>query len=307
MDKFESIRAFIQVVEHAGFAAAARSMNVSRSAVNKLVINLENDLGIQLLNRTTRRVNPTETGLAFYERCTRIMADLEEAELSISQLHDEPRGNLRVNAPMSFGVLYLSKNVAEFAARYPDLRVQLTLDDRLVDPIEEGYDVNIRIADPKKSSSLINQYIAPMHYVLCASPAYLKRHGNPTCPDDLRHHSCLHYGYLSTGNQWKLVGEDEEYAIPIHGAMCSNNGEVLCDAAVNSLGIALLPEFIACNALQRGQLEALLPTYQLPDLSVFAVYPVNRHLSVKVKMFVEFLLEHFGQTPPWTIGSVSSE
>ncbi len=301
MDKFESIRAFIQVVDQGGFAAAARSMNLSRSAVNKLVINLENDLGVQLLHRTTRRVNPTETGLAFYERCTRIMADLEEAELSVSQMHDEPRGNLRINAPVTFGVRYLSNVVARFTAQYPDLRVQLTLDDRFVDPIEEGYDINIRITKLLESPSLISQLIAPMHYVLCASPSYVMRHGCPSHPDELRHHSCLHYGYLSTGNQWKLIGDGVEHTIPIYGALCSNNGEVLCNAAIEGLGIVLLPEFIVCDALRDGLLQSLLASFQLPDIAVYAAYPVNRHLSVKVKLFVEFLQNYFGQSPPWAM------
>lgn len=299
MDKFESIRAFIQVVDHKGFASAARTMGLSRSAVNKLVINLEKELGTQLLNRTTRRVNPTETGLAFYERCTQIMGDLEEAELSISRLHDEPRGNLRINAPMSFGVQHLSKHVAEFTAQYPDLKVQLTLDDRFVDPIQEGYDINIRIAEHIESLSLFSQFIAPMRYVLCASQLYLDRHGTPNHPNDLRDHSCLHYGYLTTGNQWKIIGEDGEHTISIHGAICSNNGEVLCDAAIQGLGIALLPEFIVSAALKSGQLQILLSTYQLPDIAVRAIYPVNRHLSVKVKMLIDFLHTQFSDAPPW--------
>ncbi|MEB3212405.1 MAG: LysR family transcriptional regulator [Leptolyngbyaceae bacterium] len=291
MDKFESIRAFIHVVEHNGFAAAARAMGVSRSAVNKLVINLEKELGTQLLNRTTRRVHPTETGLAFYERCTQIMGDLEEAELSISRLHQEPRGNLKINAPMSFGIKHLSKHVAAFASHYPDLKVQLTLEDRLVDPIQEGYDLNIRIAGQTESQSLLSQEIAPMRYLLCAAPIYLSRAGTPTHPTDLRHHSCLHYGYLATGNQWKFMGEDGEHTISIRGAMCSNNGEVLCDAAIANLGIVLLPEFLVEDALSEGQLQVLLPDYHLPEIAVYAVYPINRHLSVKVKLLIEFLHE----------------
>ncbi|MEO1519411.1 MAG: LysR substrate-binding domain-containing protein [Cyanobacteria bacterium J06633_2] len=293
MDKFESIRAFINVVDHNGFASAARAMGVSRSAVNKLVISLEKELGTQLLNRTTRRVHSTETGLAFYERCVQIMSDLEEAELSISRLHEEPRGNLRINAPMSFGIKHLSKHVSAFASQYPDLKVQLTLDDRFVDPIEEGYDLNIRIADSFTSQSLLSQEIAPMQYRLCASPAYLEHAGIPAHPDDLRHHSCLHYGYLTTGTQWKLSGDDGEHTISIRGALCSNNGEVLCDAAIAGLGVVLLPEFIVSDALREQKLQVLLPAYQLPRIAVYAVYPINRHLSVKVKLLIDFLQDQF--------------
>lgn len=311
MDKFESIRAFLQVVDQGGFAAAARAMNVSRSAVNKLVINLENDLGTQLLNRTTRRVSPTETGLAFYERCARIMADLEEAEFAVSQLHEEPKGNLRINAPMSFGTRYLARRVARFTAQYPELRVQLTLDDRFVDPIEEGYDLNIRIAEPVESPSLISQVIAPMGYVLCASPVYLERRGTPISPTELRDHSCLHYGYLSTGNQWTFVrntneigdthDSPEEHTIAIRGALCSNNGEVLCEAAMEGLGIVLLPEFIVCEGIRKGKLQVILSDYVLPSIAVNVLYPVNRHLSAKVKLLIEFLQSQFGPIPPWTI------
>lgn len=150
MDKFESIRAFTQVVASGGFAAAARDMGLSRSAVNKLVIGLENELGVQLLHRSTRVVTPTETGLAFYERCIEILASLEEAERSVTQLHGEPRGRLRVNAPMSFGTMHLAPALADFLVQYPDLQVQLTLNDRFIDPIEEGFDVTVRIAEPQK-------------------------------------------------------------------------------------------------------------------------------------------------------------
>jgi len=299
MDKFESMRAFVQVVEQEGFAAASRVMGMSRSAVNKLVINLENELEVQLLHRTTRHVSPTETGRAFYHRCIGILADVEEAERSISQLHDEPRGTLRINAPLSFGMRHLSPAIAEFIQQYPDLTVQLTLDDRFVDPIEEGYDLNIRIAEPKESPSLINQPLTPVRRVLCASPAYLKQRGIPNHPSELRQHSCLHYGYLATGNQWKLIGADEEYLILVKGAFCSNNGDALCDAAIQGLGIALLPTFIAGHALREGQLHMVLPDYSPPPIHACILYPVNRHLSAKVTLFSEFLQTRFGDRPPW--------
>lgn len=291
MDKFESIRAFTQVVETGGFAAAARLLDVSRSAVNKLVINLESELGVQLLHRTTRRVSPTETGRAFYDRCVRILADLEEAELAVSQLHEEPKGNLKINAPMSFGILHVAPVVTDFAAQYPDLRVQLTLEDRFVDPLEEGYDLNIRIAEPFTSNSLIVQAIAPAPRVLCAAPQYLQAKGIPTTPEELEQHSCLHYGYLATGNQWRLIGAEGEHRVSVKGALCSNNGEVLRTAALNGLGIALLPLFIVESALQQNTLQVVLPNYHPPEIVVQVTYPVNRHLSTKVKLFVTFLKE----------------
>ena len=301
MDKFESIRAFTQVVNSGGFAAAAREMGLSRSTVNKLVIALESDLGVQLLHRSTRVVTPTETGLAFHERCVEILASLEEAERSVTQLHEEPRGKLRVNAPMSFGTMHLAPALADFLVHYPDLQVQLTLNDRFIDPIEEGFDVTLRIAKLQESASLIAHPFAPVQRVLCASPTYLETHGIPIHPDELRHHSCLHYGQLAVENQWTLVGPEGEQTIAVNGVLCSNNGEVLRDAAVRGLGITLLPMFIVAQELQQGMLQIVLPDYHPPDLSIAAIYPVNRHLSTKVRLLVDFLQERFGQQPDWTV------
>ena len=210
MDKFESLRAFTHVVASGGFAAAAREMGLSRSTVNKLVINLEDDLGVQLLHRTTRRVNPTATGLAFYARCVSILADLEDAELAVAQLHEEPKGTLRINAPMSFGTLHLAPVLTDFISQYPDLQVQLTLEDRLVDPMEEGFDLTLRISEPPDSPNLIVHPIASANRVLCAAPAYLERRGAPTLPNDLKTHSCLHYGHLANKYQWTLWGPPRE-------------------------------------------------------------------------------------------------
>ncbi|MBF2034003.1 MAG: LysR family transcriptional regulator, partial [Leptolyngbyaceae cyanobacterium T60_A2020_046] len=233
MDKFESIRAFVRVVEVGGFAAAAREMGLSRSAVNKLVLNLEDDLRVQLLHRTTRKVSPTPTGLAFYERCVAILADLEEAELAVSTLQTEPRGQLRVNAPMSFGTLFLAPAIADFLQHYPDLHVELSLSDRLIDPIDEGFDVTVRIAQPPDTPSLIVHELFPAPVILCAAPGYLSHHGVPQNPADLAHHACLTYGHLATDMQWTLMGPDGEHRVSIRGPLCSNNGEPLRDAAIH--------------------------------------------------------------------------
>jgi len=299
MDKFESMRAFTQVVRSSGFAAAAREMGLSRSAVNKLVIALENELGVQLLHRSTRVVTPTETGLAFHERCVEILASLEEAERSITQLHAEPRGRLRVNAPMSFGTMHLAPALADFLVQYPALQVQLTLSDRFVDPIEEGFDVTVRIAKLPESASLIVHPLAPAQQVLCAAPSYLETYGTPTNPAELHHHSCLHYGQLAVEDQWTLVGPDGEQTISVDGVLCSNNGEVLKDAAVRGLGVTLLPTFIVGQELQQRTLQVVLPDYHPLELSIAVIYPVNRHLSTKVRLLVNFLQEQFGHQPDW--------
>lgn len=295
MDKFDSMRAFTQVVAAGGFAAAARQMGLSRSAVNKLVIALENELGVQLLHRSTRVVTPTETGRAFYERCVDILASLDDAECSIAQLQKHPQGRLRLNAPMSFGTMHLAPALADFLTHYPDLQVQLTLSDRFIDPIEEGFDVTIRIAQPQENASLIVHPLTSVQRVLCAAPAYLQAHGTPQHPEDLRYHSCLHYGQLAIATQWTLLGPQGECLIPVNGVLCSNNGEVLKDAAVRGLGITLLPTFIVAQAVQQGTLDIVLPAYQGSELSISVIYPVNRHLSTKVQLLVEFLQERFGQ------------
>ena len=291
MDKFESMIAFVTVVKEAGFAAAARKMQVSRSAVNKLVINLENHLGVQLLYRTTRQVTPTDNGLAFYERCLEILSSLEEAELAVSQQHSEPKGNLKINAPMSFGISFLGQKIADFMTRYREIKIQLTLEDRFVDPIAEGYDLLIRISSPLQSPSLIVHPITTITRILCAAPSYLLSKGIPADAQDLKTHSCLHYGYLATGGRWQFIYEGEEQFVSIDGAFCSNNGEVLRDAALKGLGIVQLPKFMVEKELKRGDLQIVLPTYQLPELTLYVVYPVNRHMSKKVQLFTQFIQE----------------
>ena len=293
MDKFASMRAFTQVVESGGFAAAARKMGVSRSTVNKLVINLEDELKVQLLQRSTRQVNPTPTGLAYYERCINILAEVEAAENTIAQLQTKPKGTLKINAPMSFGTLYLGKAIAEFMIQYPELQVQLTLDDRFIDPVAEGYDLTIRIAQPEKSPSLVTKAIAPVSRVLCAAPSYLEKHGIPQHPQELTQHSCLHYGHLVAGNQWLLLNGEREYQVNVKGVLCSNNGEILKDACVRGLGITLLPNFIIRSELNDERLAIVLPDYQPPAISLCLVYPLNRHLNTKIKLFTEFFQQKF--------------
>ena len=300
MDKLTSIRAFTRVVQHGNFAAAARELRLSRSAVSKYVIELERELGAQLLVRTTRSASPTENGQAYYERCIAILADLEEADRAVASLQSEPRGLLRVNAPMSFGTLHLGRAIADFMEKYPELQIQLVLSDQQIDPVQEGFDVTLRIAD-LPSSSLIARKIAPAARVVCAAPSYLARRGLPKHPSELRDHDCLTYGYLATGNQWKLTGPDGDHWIQIPWTLCSNNGEVLRDAVVKGRGIALLPTFIVGADLQEGGLRSILTDYRAPEISVYAIYPQTRHLSVKVRVFIDFLIKRFGGRPYWDL------
>lgn len=299
MNKFTTIKAFTKVVEAGGFAAAARQMGLSRSVVNKYVTALENELGTQLLRRSSRQVSPTEAGIAFYDRAVLILNELDEAFAAVTQLQEQPRGNLRINAPMTFGSLHLSPVVADFMARYPDVHVELVLNDRFVDPIEEGFDVTIRIAEPNPSTSLITREIAPVRRALCASPGYLAAHGEPQEPKELRRHRCLHYGYQETGNLWKLAGARGEIPVRINCVMWSNNGDSLKKVALRDQGIAMLPTFIVGDELRLGRLRTVLSDYQPPAITLSALYPRHRHLSAKTRLFIEFLIDTFGRDPYW--------
>jgi DNA-binding transcriptional LysR family regulator len=303
MDKLTSMRAFTRVVTHGSFSEAARELRLSRSAVSKYVIDLEEELGVQLLNRTTRKASPTENGLLYHERCLAILAEIDEADAAVSSLHSEPRGLLRVNAPMSFGTLHLGPVIAEFMARHPKLQIQLILSDEQIDMVQEGFDVTLRIAD-LAASSLIARKIVVLDRALCASASYLASRGTPKHPDDLRQHDCLTYGYLATGTQWKLTGKDGDHWINVPWSLCSNNAEVLRDAAIQGRGIALLPTFIADADLEQGRLQRLLKGYQAPELTLCALYPPTRHLSVKVRLFIDFLVGRFGGRTGWgrTVG-----
>jgi len=291
VDKLGSLRAFVKVVELGSFSEAGRQLRLSRSAVSKYVADLENDLGVQLLNRTTRRASPTENGQAYFERALTILADLDAADQSVAHLQSTPSGLLRVNAPMSFGTIRLGPLIADFMARYPELQIQLVLNDEHVDPVQEGLDVTLRIAE-LESSSLIARKIVPIDRVVCASSDYLARRGTPVHPDDLRDHTCLTYGFLSTGNQWKLSGPDGDHWIQPRWNLCANNAEVLRDAAVRGRGIALLPVFIAAKELKSGALRSILTDYKAPVLALYAIYAPTRHLAVKVRLFIDFLIEH---------------
>ncbi len=301
MDQLQGMRAFVKVVEAGGFAAAARELGLSRSVVNKHVINLEHDLGAQLLRRSTRQVTPTESGLAFYDRCVQILADVSEAVAMVSALQHQPSGNLRINAPMSFGATHLAPLVAQFMADHQDVHVELVLNDRVVDPIEEGFDLTIRVGEPQATTSLITSAVVPAHRVLCASPEYLERHGEPGDLGALRRHRCLHYGYQESGSQWRLIGEGVDRTVAINCVMWSNNGDVLKAAALGDQGIALLPTFIVGDALQTGQLRTVLPAFRPPEISVCLLYPRHRHLSGKVRAFVEAVEGRFGGRPFWDL------
>ncbi len=300
MNLLDGMRAFTRVVESGGFAAAARELGLARSVVHKQVVKLEQALGTQLLRRSTRQVSPTETGQAFYQRCLPILADVDAAIAQVSELQDMPRGELRINAPMSFGASQLAPIVAAYMADYPDVHVELALNDRFVDPIEEGFDISIRISAPRAFTSLVTREICPVRLVLCASGGYLAARGEPASVQDLQRHRCLHYGYQESGARWLLTHAGEEISVAVNCAMWSNNGDVLAQAALHHQGIALLPTFIVGAWLQNGQLRAVLTEHEPAPLQLTALYPRHRHLSTKVTRFLDLLDSHLGNRSPFT-------
>lgn len=306
MDKLAAMDVFVKVVTHGNYAEAARVLGLTRSAVSKAVMELEHQLGARLLDRTTRRVSPTEAGLAYHDACVDILARVAETELQVSRLHEEPKGVLRMNAPMSFGVLYLASAVAEFMALYPELKIELTLNDRYIDPIEEGVDVTIRIGK-LADSSLIARRLAPARLVLVASPAYLQASGMPHTPDDLIRHRCLTYGHTTTLQRWQLMDGGEVVSVPITSALCSNNGDVLRAAALGGEGVAMLPTFLVGPDIEAGKLRVVLPDHAPEAHGIYALYAPNRYLAAKTRIMIDFLAGRFGDAPAWDRFSIGSD
>ncbi|MGZ9106426.1 MAG: LysR family transcriptional regulator [Rhodoplanes sp.] len=296
MDKLDAMHAFTKVVTLGGYAAAARQLGRTRSAISKAVMELEHLLGVRLLDRTTRKVRPTEAGLAYYERCAAVLAEIEETEIRIAGLHDAPKGMLRINGPMSFGTAYLAGAVADFLAGYPDLRIELLLNDRFIDPLEEGVDVTVRIGK-LADSSLVARRLAATRRVLVAAPDYLARHGAPQQPEDLAAHRCLVYGQVAARQRWQLWRDGEAISVQVASAVCANNGEVLREAACKGLGIALLPTVIAGEAIKSGKLVVVLEPFSPPPLPIHALYAPNRFLAAKTRLFIDFLAARFADAP----------
>src|SRR5712675_597287 len=295
------MRVFAKVVETASFTGAAARLGISASMVSQHVKELEERLGVRLLNRMTRKVSLTETGRAYYERCTRLLADLEETEQAVSDMQAAPRGELRVNATPAFGILQLTPAIADFTNRFPAISVELMLSERMVDLIEEGFDVAVRVEE-LPDSSLVARQLAPCRMVVCGAPSYFEKHGKPRTPADLTAHNCLTVAGtgLSYYRAWHLTAADgTALNISPIGNLRSNSGAVLKVAALAGHGLVCLPTYFVGDALQSGRLVTVLDDYTAPPLTLRALYPHNRHLSAKVRAFVDFLASRFGQEPPW--------
>lgn len=302
MDRFVELSAFVRTVDRASQSAAARDLGITPAMVGRYLRALEDRLGVRLLNRTTATQSLTEAGAAFYPRASALLEQLEEAERAASDRQAEPRGLLRVNAPMSFGTRHLAAAVAAFCGAHPLVRVEMVLNDRVVDLVEEGYDVAVRIGR-LSDSNLIARRLATCRIAVCAAPGYVARRRPPSVPADLQEHDCLLYSYASHGDTWVFHGEHGEAAeVRLAGTLTANNGDALLAAALAGQGVILQPTFIVGDALREERLLRLLPGWRLPDLAVHAVYPTSRNLSPKVRSFVDFLTTWLRDPPPWDDG-----
>ena len=299
MDNLADVAVFVRVVERGSFTLAADELELSRAVVSKYVSRLEERLGARLLHRTTRRLSLTEAGAALFEASRGALERIEEAEGAVAQLQSEPRGRLRVSAPMSFGILHLGPAITDFARAHPRVTLDLRLDDRFVNLVEEGIDVAVRIG-ALTDSSLVARRLATTRTLVCAAPAYLAQHGEPETPEDLAAHNCLIYSYLSTANVWRFTAPDgREIPIAVNGTFRINNGIVLGEAAAAGHGILLTPSFYVGPLLRDGRLKRILPGYRLPELGIHAVYPERAQVPPKVRAFVDFLAQRFGRKPEW--------
>lgn len=301
MDQLQAMRTFAQVVEQGHLARAAERLSLSTSTVSRNLADLEAHLGVRLLNRTTRRLSLTESGQAFYERCVQLLADLEEAEIVATAAAVVPRGTLKLTCSIAFGVRHLGAAITEFAQRFPAMRFEIELSDRMVDIVDEGMDLALRIGEVG-AQTLIGRRIGSSQLICCASPDYLARHGTPSVPADLAQHACLTYAYSPNGNVWRFRdARGADQSVRIAGPAHANNGQMLSALAVAGLGIALEPDFIIAPDVQSGALVRLLPGFQPPATAIHAVYPSRRHLSAKVRAFVDFLATYFAAHQPWQL------
>jgi DNA-binding transcriptional LysR family regulator len=291
---------FAQVVESGSFSAAAAKLGLSPTAASRHVAELEAHLQTRLLNRTTRRVSLTESGRAFYERSVQVLGDLQEAEQEASRAAVVPRGTIKLTASVNFGVRHVAPAIAAFLAAHPGVRFDVSLSDRIVDLVEEGFDLSVRIG-ASGSDNIVARKLGETRLVPCASPDYLRAHGAPQVPEDLARHNCFTYEYVVPRNLWRFRdASGAERAVRVSGSLHSNNGDLLAEAAVQGAGIVFEPAFIVGPDVRAGRLVPLLQEFVAPPMPIYAVYPSRKHLSAKVRLFADFLIERFSQAQDWS-------
>jgi DNA-binding transcriptional LysR family regulator len=301
MDRLGELEAFAAVAETESFTAAARTLGRTTSSVSKQIQSLEARLSVRLLHRTTRRVSLTEIGVAFRDRVQGVLSDLDEAEAAVAQLHQEPRGLLRVSVPTDFGRLHLAETLARFATRHADIRLEVDFSDRFVDVVDEGFDIVIRIAN-LADSTLVARRVGPCRRVLCAAPAYLEANGHPADPSELSGHSVIGYAYEQT-RQWRFRGtEEEEVTVSAPPRHRANSGEMIRSMLLSGLGIALLPTFLIGDDLRAGRLETLFMDRLEADTVIWAVTVHRKLLATKVRLLLDHFVSDCGEHPPWDEG-----
>ncbi|HYC41823.1 MAG TPA: LysR family transcriptional regulator [Noviherbaspirillum sp.] len=298
MDKLQAMEVFVQVVDAGGFTRAAENLKLPKATVSTLVRNLETVLAVKLLNRTTRQISLTADGAAYYERCMRILAEVRDAEDSLLKTHASPSGRLRIDVPSALGRHVLMPSLPQFLARYPDIHLEVGCSDRPVDLIEEGVDLAVRggeLAD----STLIARRIGLIHFVTCAAPSYIALHGRPQHPRDLLQHDCVNYFSAKTGkiSEWDFARDGERIQMRVPGRIAVNDSNAYLTATLSGMGVAQTGAFVMCPYLQSGELELLLEDWTIDPLPLHVVYPQNRHLSAKVRVFVEWISELFADHP----------
>ena len=293
MDKLTAMRAFMTVADQGSFAAAARQLGLSRSQLNRQVLWLEDHLQVTLFNRTTRRVSLTHTGQAYLENIVPLLDNLHDTEAQLQQGQTGLRGVIKVNAPMSFGLSHLTPAVLAFMQQYPDIRVQLELSDEKRDPLSNQFDVTLRIGKPESNPALIEHDITHTSRRIVASPDFLAKYGEPTEVSQLATLPCLQYGSLLHGNYWDLMHQRTAMRVKINGVLSSNNGDVLKQAALQGRGLAFLPTFIVGDAIGQRALIPVLEAYQPEKLVISLIYPPNRHMALRLSVFVKFMQDAF--------------
>ncbi len=289
---------FAQVVESGGFTAASAVLGLTPSAVSRQVSHLEDRLGARLLNRTTRRISLTEIGAAYYERARVALDALAEAEQAVVNLSAAPSGTLRISIPSIFGTIHIAPILPAFAERYPEIALDVSINDRFVDLVQEGLDVAIRVAE-LRDSSLVARRIAPFHRLVCASPDYVALHGRPESPDDLDAHECLILTTYQPRNHWQFGAGRTLRSVRVSGRIKSNSADVLREAARAGIGLVQLPSYVLSKDIKSGTLVPLLTGHEADNRDVYAVYPASRHLSPKVRVFVDYLVATLGRPSYW--------
>ncbi|WP_444922261.1 LysR family transcriptional regulator [Microbulbifer sp. CnH-101-G] len=298
MESFAAIPVFVTVAETGGFSPAAKLLGISKSAVSKRVSQLEEQLGVKLLHRTTRKLSLTEAGEHFFQHARIAYQAAQDAQDAVTQLQGEPQGRLRINAPMSFGRLHLAPLIPVFLKRYPKITIDLVMDDKVVDLIGEGFDIAIRGGD-LPDTSLIARKLAPLQSVLCASPAYLEEFGKPIELEQLTEHNCLMFTYSRDVKEWNFIQDNHLHTIEVRGNYQVNNSEALREAILQGLGIGRLPTFVAGADIKSGLLVPLFEEYQMPAKTIYAVFPERQYMPAKVRAFIEFAIEYFGGDIPY--------